>query len=285
MESDRFESSRIWAARVGSGSPVKQRERADVNTRVLVGVDTSDRAARPERAPKVKRLIADQRCFGVDALAFREGAERVLARIAAQEELGVDIRGLSKDFALDAIASWKLVRALLAAGLLQPDGTGRYCPTARFRDYANASVVAPLSRARAKRLIDRAIALATRINTSWKQNPCQIHEMAVAGSYMSRSDPLPELSLWLVLQERGETRALRTKRSPQDDRAAHQIVSAMRALSSFMVVRVAHERQDVQRPFILVFEADDQTAPRSAPAAWDKVLEWGASIGRHLVPR
>jgi hypothetical protein len=283
VESDRFESSRIWASKAGSGSPSK-RERVDASTRVLAGLEASDYAPRPDGAPKVKRLVADQRCFGLDALAFREGAERVVARLAAQAQPGVDIRTLGKDFALDGTGSWKLVRALLAAGLLQPDGTGRYCPTTRFRDYAKACVVAPLSRARAKRLIDRAIALATRINASWTQNPYQIHEIAVAGSYMSRSDPLPDLSLWLVLESRRETRALRSKTSPTGDRAAQQIIAAMRALSSFVVVRVARDRQGVQRPFVVVFEADEETMAQPVPA-WDKVLEWGASIGRRLVPR
>jgi hypothetical protein len=132
-------------------------------------------------------------------------------------------------------------------------------------------------------LIERAIELATRINATWAQNPYQIKELAVAGSYMSRSDPLPELSLWLVLERRPETRALRRKASPGSDHAVEQIVAAMRALSSFVVVHVARERQEVSRPFILVFEAVDETIIRSPQPVWERVREWGASISRRLV--
>jgi hypothetical protein len=154
----------------------------------------------------------------------------VLARLGAptSTQVGIDIRGFGEDFQLDAAASWTLVRGLLAGGLLRPDGTGRYCPTARFREYAGAYVVAPLSRDRAKRLIDRAIELAARINATWTQNPYQIQELAVAGSYMSRSNPLPELSLWLVLEKRPETRA--AQQGVARGHVLQQIVAAMRTL-------------------------------------------------------
>lgn len=280
MGSDRSEASLPWAANAGSVA----RERTDVSTRVLAEGEVPVPTAGSSLVPKIKRLIADQRCFGLDALAFREGAERVLARIAAQGQPAVDVRSLRSDFLLDADGSWSLLRALLVAGLLQPDGTGRYCPTARFSDYARACVVAPLSRARAKRLIERAISVAGRINDGWLQNPYLIHEMAVAGSYMSRSDPLPELSLWLVLQKRPGNRALRSQTSPTNDQALQQIVGAVRALSSFIVVRVARNREAVQRPFVLVYEADDEAVIRPVPT-WERVREWGASISRRLVSR
>lgn len=284
MASDRSESSLLWAEKGSSGSRDGARERGDVSTRVLAEGEAPIPVAESATAPKIKRLIADQRCFGLEALAFREGAERLLARIAAQDQPGVDVRSVRTDFLLDDAGSWTLLRTLLVAGLLQPDGTGRYRPTARFNDYARACVVAPLSRARAKRLIERAVSVAARINAGWTQNPYQIQEIAVAGSYMSRSDPLPELSLWLVLQKRAETRALRRKASPAHDHAVHQIVAAMRALSSFIVLRVARDRQGVQRPFILVFEAEEETSARPVPT-WERVREWGASIGRRLAPR
>ena len=76
---------------------------------------------------------------------------------------------------------------------------GGYLPTRRFHQYALACVVAPLSRARAKGLIDRACGLAARINADSARNPFQIKFVAVSGNYMSSHDQLAELSLWLVL--------------------------------------------------------------------------------------
>jgi hypothetical protein len=252
----------------------------------MAGSDEVEQSGGRRNPAKVKRLVADQRCFGLDALTFRTGAARVLARLGAptSSQMGIDIHGFGEGFQMDRAASWTLLRALLAGGLMQPDGSGRYFPTARFREYARARVVAPLSRARAKLLIDRAVELATRINASWSQNPYQIQELIVAGSYMSRSDPLPELSLWLVLEVRPETRALRRKAAPGPDHAVQHIVAAVRALSSFVVVHIARDRQEVSRPFMLVFEAENEAFIRSQPA-WERVLEWGASISRRIASR
>ena len=104
------------------------------------------------------------------------------------EQARIDVRSLGEAFHLDAPASWELLRALLMGGLLYPDGSGGYLPTRHFREYALASVVAPLSRTRAKALIDRACELAARINADWVGNPLQIWTVAVSGSYMSRLD-------------------------------------------------------------------------------------------------
>ena len=66
------------------------------------------------------RLVANQQYFGFEARVFRAGAERVLARMAAQgpQQTRIDFRNLGADFHLDAAASWTLLSALLAGGLL-----------------------------------------------------------------------------------------------------------------------------------------------------------------------
>jgi hypothetical protein len=118
----------------------------------------ADQAAPAKGAPKIRRLIADQQYFGLDAKTFHNGAARMLARVSAQgtERPRVDVRTLGEDFHLDGAASWALLRAMLAGGLLLTDGPGNYRPAARFREYALANVVLPLSRARAREVIDRA---------------------------------------------------------------------------------------------------------------------------------
>jgi len=235
-------------------------------------------------APKIRRLIADQQYFGLDAKTFHNGAARMLARISAQgtERPRVDVRTLGEDFHLDGAASWGLLRAMLAGGLLLTDGPGNYRPAARFREYAVANVVLPLSRARAREVIDRVNKLATRINTNWDRNPYRIKMIAVSGSYMSRSDRLQDLSIWLVLNRRAEARTRRWRSPLGKSDALRQIAAAVREVSSFIVVHIVAERSAVQRPFSVVFQAEDDFADSHAHHSWERFREWGASISRRL---
>jgi hypothetical protein len=244
----------------------------------------AEQAPATKGAPKIRRLIADQQYFGLDAKTFHNGAAHMLARLTAQgaERPRVDVRTLGEDFHLDGAASWALLRAMLAGGLLLTDGPGNYRPAARFREYALANVVLPLSRARAREVIDRANKLAARINTNWDRNPYRIRMVAVSGSYMSRSDRLQDLSLWLVLNRRAEARTRRWRSPLGKSDALRQIAAAMRELSSFVVVRIVSERHAVQRPFSVVFQAEDDFADSHAHHSWERFREWGASISRRL---
>ena len=198
---------------------------------------------------------------------LRAGAERSLARIARQpsEQARIDTRSLAQDFHLDAEASSSLLSALLAGGMLYPDGTGMYRPTRQFREYALASVVAPLSRERAKGLVDRARALAASINSDWNQVSFQIEIMAVSGSFMSRRDQLSELSFSLVLCRRPDARTPTSGPSLSKDEALRRILEPMNALSSFIVVRIVADRQAVERPFSVVFQQDEDVTESSVP--------------------
>ena len=214
---------------------------------------------------------------------LRAGAERVIERMTARapKQARIDVHSISADFHLDAADSRTLFSALLAGGLLYPDGTGGCRPTERFRDYACACVVVPLSRDRAKALIDSVSELAQRINVAWAQNPYQIKMIAVSGGYMSRCKTLHELSLWPVLRRRPEVRARGWKPALGKDDAQGQIRSAMNALSSFIVVRIVADRQAIERPFSVVFQASEPMVERPLPA-WDKVCDWSASITRRI---
>jgi hypothetical protein len=231
-------------------------------------------------------LFVNQLYFGLEAQAFRAGAKRVIARSAAQDQGQTRIcaRHLAVDFRLDAAASWTLLRLSLAGGLLHPDGTDSYRPTDLLHEYAHARVVAPLSRARAKGLIRAACELATRINSDWNRNPLQIETMAVSGSYMSRVDTLPELSLWLVLRPRPTARGRRWKSSLTKGDGTRQILTAVNELSSFIVLRVVTDRQAAQRPFSVAFQVDEDMADDSV-SAWERLREWSASITRRLAAR
>jgi hypothetical protein len=241
-------------------------------------------ARAPAGTPKVRRLIADQRYFGLDAQTFHRGAERMLERVTAQEPgpARIDVHGLGEDFRLDGAAGWTLLRAMLAGGLLLADGPGSYRVTARFREYATAPVIMPLSRESARDLIERAREAAARINAHPGKNPYRIRSILVAGSYMSRSSRVPELSLWLLLRRRPEPASRHWSAPLSKSDAMRQLVTTMKALSTFIIVHLVSDRQDVPRPFSVVYDADEELDHASGPSSWGRFREWGASISRRL---
>jgi hypothetical protein len=249
-------------------------------------VDSKDAGSNPEAKPesrpaaKVRRLIADQQYFGLDAKSLHDGAGRTLTRLSTATPR-IDVHTLGEDFGLDAAASWTLLRALLGGGLLLSDGPGTYRPSARFREYALAELVMPMSRSYAKDLLAKARELAARINANWGRNPYLIRMILVSGSYMSRSDRLPELSLWLVLRRRHELRTRRWNHGLSKSNAMRQIASAMKELDPLVVVHVAADKQAVPRPFSVAFQAADDFGEPSVHS-WDRVRSWGASISRRL---
>jgi hypothetical protein len=242
----------------------------------------ADTSTGPLGHPNARRLVAGQRYFGIEAQALRAGAERVLERIASESSPPpVDEAMLAQDFRMQPAKAEAVVRAMVTAGLLRADGAGGYRPTARFGEYAQATVVKPLSRARARALVSRASAVVADINGRAKANSLLIEAMAVSGSFMSRVDPLPELSLWLILRSREQQQARTWRPSLANDHVVSQMVSAVTALSSFIVVRAVSDRRAVQRPFAIVFEWNEEAADSTSPAL-ARIRQWRASIGRRL---
>lgn len=235
---------------------------------------------------KSPRLVADREYFGLEAEALRAGAERTLARLSKQspEEQRIDVHTLSEDFRSDAAGAAVLLSTFLAGGLLHPNGTGAYLPTRHFRQCALSCVVAPMSRERAKSVIDRACKLAEQINREWTRNPFRIKTIVVSGSYMTRRKELSELSLSLGLSRRQEARAGGSTSTQDRDEAGRQIVHAMSKLSSFITVRIVSERHAVPRPFSVVFQAEQFVNETSAPA-WGRLLDWSSALTRRLASR
>jgi len=207
----------------------------------------------------------------------------VLERVSRQpvELAHLDADTLCEDLRLSSEQSAPVLRALVKGRLLEPDGDDRYRPTAILREYANATVVAPLSRARARMLVDRSRALAEEINADWRHSPFRIKVVAVSGSYMSRRQHLPDMCLWLVLRRRANVRTRPWKHAPSRKDGLSAILAAFNALSSFIVVRVVAELQDAPRPFAIVFQSGD-LLPVEPVHAWDRFHAWGASISRRL---
>lgn len=230
---------------------------------------------------KGRRLIADQQYLGIDAKLLRGGAARTLERLSAHPagQAWIDLRSLADDFHLDVGTCSALMSAMLAGGLLYPNGAGKYHPTRQFREYALATIVSPLPRDRAKGLIDRACRIAARVNTEWMHLPFQIEMMAVSGSYMTRRDQLSDLVLSIALHRREASRAANAPVPPSKDDATRQIVEALQALSSFIVVRIVADQTKVQRPFSVVFQGGGN-APEATAERRDVLRDLRASVTR-----
>src|SRR5438094_2883458 len=84
----------------------------------------------------IRTLVLQRLQFGLEPLAFRRGATRVLARVAGRprEEAPVTAEDLRQDFRLDAASAEALLRALVANRLLErANTTSDYRLTERFR--------------------------------------------------------------------------------------------------------------------------------------------------------
>ena len=248
---------------------------------VSAGAESAPASRPAHEAPGIKRLIAGRLYFGLDASVLHAGAERLLERVASAKphQRTVDKRALAEDFGVVAHGSSALLTEFLMAGLLQPDGSGSYLPTPLLKEYAKACVVMPLTRERAKALVERVAELAERVNARWTRNAFVIEAVAVTGSYMSRRNPLDDLSLWLIVQHRSERRRAGAGLPLASDPDVRKIGSAMKALSSFIHVRVATDRERVERPFAIVFQADEAPVVARTPTLatwWERAV---ASVG------
>ncbi len=207
-----------------------------------------------------RTLVARQRYFGIDALQFREAANRVLARVIGLpiDRAQLPGRRLREDFAVTTQTGEGLLDDLVRGGLLAPNGErpDEYRLTEKFAEFAYARVVSPLPRARAKQLLERAAKIAANVNADWTRNPLEIEAIAVSGAYMSRDDELGEVTLNVVVRNRADVRNAPWGRRASKAEGAKQIRAELAQLTSFAIVHLVTDRQDLPRPFSVVFSAD-----------------------------
>ena len=101
---------------------------------------------------------------------------------------------------------------------------------------------------------------------------------------MSRRPHLTGLHLSVVLRKRPDMRARRWRSPQRRGEALLEILRALRTQSSFIIVRVVADRDSVQRPFAIVYQADDATVTEE-PHAWERFRSLGVSISRRLGSR
>jgi hypothetical protein len=212
---------------------------------------------------KTLTLVTKRLYFGIDPLRLREASGRVLARMhgLAPSRASISAEDLRRDFALDTIDARTTVEAMVADGLLRPRTRvpSEYRLTGRFVEYANARVVEPLPRSRARALVARACDLATEINGSWTRNPLEIGALAPFGIYLSREPHLDGLPLGVVLRMRPVARRARFRMLPKAD-AVRDVRAAFEALSSFAQIRLATDIDQLPQPCAIVFQAEGDAA-------------------------
>jgi hypothetical protein len=210
---------------------------------------------------RIRTLCSHQRYFGMEPMALRHAAGRVLLRVHGlpPERARVSAQRLREDFGVDTTVGTVLVNDLVSGGLLEPhaERAGEYRITERFVEFASARIVQPLPRARAKVLLGEACQLASQINAEWTRNPLEIEAVMVSGDYMSRHHLLSDLTLWVLVRPRARVRVPRWAHLPSKSEGASAIRHALRKLSSFMVVHLVTEKASLPRPFTVAFHAED----------------------------
>lgn len=125
-------------------------------------------------------------------------------------------------------------------------------------------------------LLDSARELAKQINADWLRNPFVVKMVAVSGSYMSRKDHMPDLSLWIVLRARQGSQDRRWRSKVTKGEGLREILTAVTSLSSFIQARIVAHRSVIPRPFSVVFQLSDMIDLPPAPT--HRLREWGQSL-------
>ena len=212
---------------------------------------------------RYRTLVTQRLYFGVDAFRLREASGRVLSRLAglSAERAKVSATEIRRDFGVDTIGGQVMVDEMVAEGLLRPrqKAAAEYRVTERFVEYANARVVEPLVRSRARHIVANARELASRINAAWTRNPLEIDAVAPFGCYISQDLYLDKLPIGIVVRARPASRRARWRMLSKAD-GAQEIRGAFKALSSFVQAQLVTQVSELPPPFAVVFQASDDEA-------------------------
>jgi hypothetical protein len=168
----------------------------------------------------------------------------------------VKLDALLDDFRIGVAASQSMIEEMVRRGVLLPLAQhGEYAVTDKFRDYAQAEVVEPLPRARAKMVLDQVAELAWHFNRNAQDNKYEIDALAAFGAYMRLE---PELSLLqvAVTGRRRPSLALPTLgRGTQMLKGHEQIRAMIEGQSRFLRAHFFRSLDEVPRPFGVIFKS------------------------------
>ena len=210
---------------------------------------------------KPRTLVTHRLYFGVDAFKLREASSRVLARVVglSPDRAKVSATEIRRDFGVDTEEGQVIVDGMVAEGLLKPRGSDadKYRLTERFVEYANARVVEPLVRSRARHIVATAREMASTINHDFARNPLEVEALAPFGCYISQDLYLDRLPLGIVVRMRPASRRARWRMMSKGD-GAHEIRAAFKSLSSFVHAQLVTSISDLPPPFAVVFQASEE---------------------------
>ncbi len=204
-------------------------------------------------------LVTKRLYFGVDAQRMRDASTRVLARLRSGTPGRAVIRldALVEDFRVSAAASRPMIDEMLRHGLLEQQDTrgSEYSITDKFRRYANAEIVEPLPRARAKMLLTHIADLAWQFNRSAHNNKYEIEALAVFGGYMSLEPELEEVTIGITGRRRPPPRSPAAGRATQALQGREELRALFEGQSRYVHVHFFLHLDDVPKPFNVLFKS------------------------------
>ena len=208
---------------------------------------------------KAVTLVTRRLYFGVDAMQMRDSTARVLSRLEdlPPEQPVIKLAALVEDFRVSAAASRTMVEEMLRHGLLQrlSDRSGEYGVTEKFRLYADARIVEPLPRSRAKMLLNHVADLAWHFNRTAIENKYEIDALAVFGPFMSLEPELEELTVACTGRRRVPAERPAAGRATKAQQGHEQIRELIEGQSSYLQARFFQRLDDVPRPFSVIFKS------------------------------
>ena len=205
------------------------------------------------------KLVTSKRYFGFDAQQMLESTARVVSRLhgVPPERAVIPLDKLIEDFRISAAASRPVIDEMVRRGLLRRVGERslEYGITEKFRRYADAHVVEPLPRSRAKMILNHVADLAWHFNRSAWENKYEIDALAVFGSYMSLEPVLSELTVAVTGRRRPPVTRPAAGRATQALRGHEQIRELIEDQSSYLEAKFFQRLDDVPRPFSVIFKS------------------------------
>jgi hypothetical protein len=209
---------------------------------------------------KTPTLVTEHLYFGLEAARLRDAAGRVLSRVRdVPEDLAtVALDELQQDFRLGPGESRAMAEAMIQGGLLErlsPHGV-HFGITAKFRSYAQARIVDPLSRSRAQFLLNHIADVARNFNRRAARNKYEIDTVVVFGSFMTQDSGLPDLTIGITGRRRAPGQRNLFGRATQQTEGTEQIRTLFETLSGYIEVSFFQRIQDIPRPFSVVFKSE-----------------------------
>lgn len=203
-------------------------------------------------------LVNRKLYFGVEASRLRDAAVRVLTRLHGlpPDRAIVKVDALLDDFRIGVAASQAMIEGMVRHGALLPLAErGEYAVTDKFREIAQAEIVEPLTRARAKMILDHVAELAWHFNRAAQDNKYEIDALAAFGAYMKLEPDVSELSIAVTGRHRAPPARPAIGRGTQLTKGHEEIRRMIEGQSRFVRARFFRSLDEVPRPFAVVFKS------------------------------